>query len=505
MRRIEYRLGIVEAKLNTGGPRRMFSHFSKAVHKNFVEMSKGELFVVDVENLFEQYLAAFPLGTDPVFRKRTEHDCSCCKQFIRTLGKVVGIKGVKVVTVWDDLDVPSPYKDVSEKLAEAVRNAKILTVFRTKERKYGTDHNYDGVTNQRYDHFHGEVANRHYSKDAATKRGEQEAIFQVMKRGLTEIRCADLDTVIDLIDSNGLYRGEEHRSAIIGFRQLQADFTGAGKTDLFVWANLDNRNARFRNTVIGTLLTDLAEGKDIEVAVRAFETKVAPMNYKRPTAIITQKMVEQAVETLNTLGLGGAIYRRYAKLSDVSVNDVLFVDNESRSKMKDGVAMLLESSVNPEDITRLVVFDTWTLNCDRCHHDLDVRKANYDNVYLSSENVEPGQRRLIAMDHGLCFIRSGEDLTPKLAHIDKVQDEHVYGLFPEFRGRLRGDIMNASVERLREMDRATAEAMIATVPKEWEVTPEARKAWAELIYRRAGFVADHVEQWIETAVPTFKG
>ena len=47
--------------------------------------------------------------------------------------------------------------------------------------------------------------------------------------------------------------------------------------------------------------------------------------------------------------------------------------------------------VNPEDITRLVVFDTWTLNCDRHHHDLTVRKPNYDNVYLSREGVESGK------------------------------------------------------------------------------------------------------------------
>jgi hypothetical protein len=37
--------------------------------------------------------------------------------------------------------------------------------------------------------------------------------------------------------------------------------------------------------------------------------------------------------------------RRYARLSDVSVNDVLFVDNDTKSKMKDGITALLESSV----------------------------------------------------------------------------------------------------------------------------------------------------------------
>jgi hypothetical protein len=162
----------------------------------------------------------------------------------------------------------------------------------------------------------------------------------------------------------------------------------------------------------------------------------------------------------------------------------------------------LDLLINPDDITRLVVFDMWTLNCDRHISDMS-RKPNYDNVYLSSEGVEVGKRRLIAMDHGLCFIRSGEDLTPRLAHIDKVQDQRVYGLFPEFQGRLRAGIIDSCTRRLREMDAATAEAMIATVPREWEVATETRQAWSQLIYRRAGVVADNIQTWIESIAPWF--
>ena len=164
----------------------------------------------------------------------------------------------------------------------------------------------------------------------------------------------------------------------------------------------------------------------------------------------------------------------------------------------------LDCLVNPEDITRLVVFDTWTLNCERHYPDLTARKPNYDNVFLSSENVAAGKRRLIAMDHGLCFIRSGEDLTKRLSHIDKVQDEHVYGLFPEFRGRLREAMIHSCVSRLREMDGETAQAIIGTVPPEWEVSQEAKTAWAELISRRAGFVADNIQQWVEAIAPWFR-
>lgn len=325
-----------------------FTSFSEAVHARYKELAKGELFVADVADIFATYLAAFPPGSNPLFRERTEHDCNCCKQFIRKLGVLVTINPDGTTSsVWDDLELTGAYGEVATRLSEVVRQAPILTVFRTKERRYGLDHNYDTKTNQRWNHFHGEVVDRHHSDDAATKRSELEAVAQVLQRGLTEIRKEDLDTVLDLIDSNALYRGQEHRAAVIEFRELQNKYDG---TPTFVWGNLHSRAARFRNTVIGTLLVDLAEGKPLEAAVRAFETKVAPANYKRPTALITAKMVAEAAETLAQLGLEGAVHRRFARLQDVSVNNVLFVDNAVKGVMKDGIVGLLADAVKPKQV-----------------------------------------------------------------------------------------------------------------------------------------------------------
>lgn len=327
-----------------------FSVFSRAVHARYSELSTQELFVVDVTDIFASYLAAFPEGSNPIFRERTEHDCNCCKQFIRRLGQLVAIKDGVVQTMWD-VDVPEPYGTVARAMADLVRQAPIRTVFRTKERQYGQEYNYDTATDRKWNHFHGRVADRHYSTTPDTLRGDREAIAQVLRRGLEEIQRSDIETVLDLIESNSLYRGEEHKAAVQGFRQLQADYTTAADRDLFIWSNLDNRNARFRNTVIGTLLTDLAEHGDIERAVKAFETKVAPQNYKRPTALITQRMVDDAAATLATLGLESAIERRFAVIEDVSVNDVLFVDNSARGKMKGGIAGLLSDAVDTKPVS----------------------------------------------------------------------------------------------------------------------------------------------------------
>ncbi len=63
-----------------------FTPFGSAVHAAFNTIlakdnaSKENVFVVDVtgDELWDHYLASFPEGANPMFRERTEHDCSCC-------------------------------------------------------------------------------------------------------------------------------------------------------------------------------------------------------------------------------------------------------------------------------------------------------------------------------------------------------------------------------------------------------------------------------------------
>jgi len=324
----------------------MFKDFSIAVNKRLQDFAELDLFKVDTLDIFASYLAAFPEGTNPIFRERTEHDCNCCKQFIRNLGNVVAIVDGEIWTVWDNhAGLPYPYDVVSKAMADLVRQSPIRSAYKTKEPKFGTGSNRDNHdASIVWNHFHGEVPKKAKSRQPDTDRGKIDTMAQVFKRGLNEIALADLDTIVDLIEANNLYRGQEHLASVKAFRELKQAYNTAGQTDRFVWENISNRNAGFRNTVIGTLLVDLADTADLEGAVKRFEAKVAPSNYKRPKALITPKMIEQAVEKLNELGLDGAVERRFARIEDVSVTDVLFVDNSVRSKMKGGLTDLLMGS-----------------------------------------------------------------------------------------------------------------------------------------------------------------
>lgn len=324
-----------------------FHTLAVAVNKQLTEMSKDELFVVNGIDIFTSYLLSFPEGTDPIFRTNTVHDCSCCKNFIRNMGSLVSIKNGKKISVWQNNEnLPHPYNVVAKAMDDLVQQLPIKTVFRTKESGYGSSHTYD-IEGRRWNHFWGQTESRHRSRDAATARGSIETTAAVLKRGLIELKSSALETVLDLIDSNSLYRGAEFRKSVKEFVDLQRAFNTASDPDLHVWANVGNPAARFRNTVIGTLVQDISDGVDIERAVRSFEAKVAPTNYKRTTALITPKMIDQALTKLRELDLESSIERRFARLNDVSVNDVLFVDNSVREIMKDNLRSSLMEATKP--------------------------------------------------------------------------------------------------------------------------------------------------------------
>lgn len=337
-----------------------FSPFAVAVKSNLDEMSKNELFVVGgIEDIFGAYLGAFPEGTNPIFRARTEHDCGCCKGFIRAMGSIVSIENGALRTIWDANALPAPYDAVAERMSALVKSKAIDTIYRTKEGGYGAESNVElcaDDTTIRWHHFHGKVDKRHRSDRPDKDRGDIKTTVHVLRRGLEELTADAVNITLDLIMDNQLYRGEEHKAAVLAFKRMQDSYLqqdGAVAKSIFLWQNAHDQAARFRNTAIGTLVQDLSTGVDIERAVRSFETKVAPTNYKRTTSLITERMIENAVKTLAGLGLEQAIERRHAQISDVSVNNVLFVDNGVRSSMLDAggsITSLLKSSVKAAPI-----------------------------------------------------------------------------------------------------------------------------------------------------------
>ena len=296
-----------------------FTEFSKPVEAQWSAMCKdhAELYAVDVsrDDLWDAYLSAFPQGTNEIFRERGEYDCSCCRHFVKNLGNVVAVKNNQLVTIWDNFDVPFPFDVVTKTMSERVRTAAIERPFRTRFQKFGEPYTTELVddSTRRWNHFCGMVPRRFLDENADTTISQMRSTHQVFQRALNEITPDAVRDVRDLIEQNTLYRGEEHKDAVVGFQALQSSWRLADNKSVFEWANFDKFGARIRNSSIGQLLQDLSADVELEQAVKKFEAMVAPQNYKRPNALITQGMIDKAVTKLEQLGLSQAVERRYAR------------------------------------------------------------------------------------------------------------------------------------------------------------------------------------------------
>ncbi len=339
-----------------------FQALTIAVAKQFERMQRHTLLraTIDKDALWSTYLDSFPPGTNELFRERREHDCSSCRQFIRAVGDAVAIIDGTLETIWD-VSVPG-YQPVTDALAALVRGAPIENIFLHYERTAGTDKTFEEMSEgiHTWHHFFVNILAKHVKPNSQipTALAEPRDRRTVLIRGLQEISADAIDTVLDLIAQNSLYRGEEHKFAVTAFKKLQTQFTAlpAGGQALFGWTTKAPASvASIRNTSIGTLLVDLSKGSDLNSAVGRFEAMVAPANYKRPSALISKGMIEQAKAKLVELGLNSALERRYATLEDITINNILFADRAAREVINGDVFddLVAATTSKPKDLDKI--------------------------------------------------------------------------------------------------------------------------------------------------------
>lgn len=307
-----------------------FEALKALVRAQFDLMAKnGKLFVVDYDRdeIWRQYLDTFAED------ERQEHNCNCCKSFIRQVGGVVFINpNLSITTVWDVVDAPAHYAPSIRALADYVRSRPITGLYFHEQAHAGTDKNRDKVRNVIWQHFYVQIPraiqeDKHGTQNKASAKVRESA--GLLKRALQEFSLENLDAVLELIAQNSLYRGAEFKHLIEGFRAVKAEYleTPARDHTNYCWlkaCSLPEQTARIRNVSIGQLLIDLAAGDDLEKAVGAFESMVGGANYKRPTALATPRMIEDAKKKLEELGFISALHRRQLDSRDLSVASALF-------------------------------------------------------------------------------------------------------------------------------------------------------------------------------------
>ena len=349
-----------------------FNIIKLAVKKQFKAMKGYPLFVANVrkDDLWDMYLKSFPAGSNPIYKERTEHDCNCCKSFIRTFGGVVAIVQNRMVTIWD-INVGGDYQVVADALSAFVKSKKtgnaITNVFLHDLLSVGTDSNVatpsvpDGILTGSivWRHFHCSLPSSVVVDNGRIGSIQSDCLsnYQVLARSLQDLTLDSAEVITDLISQNSLYRGEEHQGTVELFIKLKREFDklSQDQQELFCWVSSKSlgNSSKIKNTVIGTLLSDISSGVGLDDAVRMFESKVAPSNYKRPTAIITPKMIKSAQEKVEELGLTSALQRRHAVAEDLTINNVLFADRSVKSAMSVFDEMSSETTVPGKKLGRV--------------------------------------------------------------------------------------------------------------------------------------------------------
>lgn len=339
--------------------------FSEKIQKKFDEMSKtGKLFRIELtgQQVWDLYLNSFTPEQNPVFRdpSSSTYNCNHCKNFIRRYGNIVSVNDNYEIETLFDVDGGEEYANTVKVLTEAIKKSKIKNVFfETFDELNSLPYEVCKKTNskfllgvvdntKRYTKEEAEVygvvkANQivkfehihlHLRKDYVDMSGKSvEAIMgefsqakDVFIRGMQTIPLDTLNLVEDLITQGSLLDGATHLYKIQEIVPLKIEYDSLSEKQKDNWAWVKSYKlpyAKFRNELIGTLCTELAEGKELNDACQTWNKRVDPANYMKATAPITKKQIEDAKKFVEENGYEESFRRRYATLEDIKIDEIL--------------------------------------------------------------------------------------------------------------------------------------------------------------------------------------
>lgn len=315
-----------------------FDIFSEEINSRLDELIKSGNPIVELDyegSLFEIYLNNIPEEYNPVFRVNRFFDGSADRHFINRIGNLAMITpNYKLVYLWD-FESKTFFESSRKEMLKALKKCKIKNAFLTSFDMVGSGPNKDSKDPRiTWTHYKYKTPSeiRCSKHDIGDKLGKLNTQYNVFKRTMEECRLEDLESVIELGKDNSIYRASEFLGSLEKWHELKTKYNKK-PSDEFLWFNVIKEGIYicYRNTVIGSLIDDLYNGVDLEKAVKSYESKVAPSNYKRPKTLVTARMVEDARAKLEEVGLLESIYRKAAKFTEIPTDKILFTSQESKS------------------------------------------------------------------------------------------------------------------------------------------------------------------------------
>jgi hypothetical protein len=152
---------------------------------------------------------------------------------------------------------------------------------------------------------------------------------------------------------------------------------------------------------------------DLDSAVKRYEKIVAPANYKRPKAIFTKKMLEDAKKTIEDLGYMDSLSRRFATLDDITVNNILFSNRDAAKRISSDIfdEMAASVSIDPRKFSKVeeVSIENFVNNILPTTKELEVFLENRHSSNMVSL-IAPANKEAATMfkwDNGFSWAYSG--------------------------------------------------------------------------------------------------
>lgn len=367
-----------------------FKDFNQKIQEQFAALQQYQLFRLNItgQQIWDAYLNGFTPEENPIFRdpESSTHNCNNDKNFVRRYGNIVAIDtNYNIISIWDIDVVGTEYFNAVQSVQALVRTGKVQDVFvesfaelnilpyektnRTQEmyqlgmkktlKQYTAEEaakfgRVNTTEVYQFDHFHVFLKKDFVDfsgNSVATYLGECRDARSVFERAMREIPLDTLILVKDLILQGSLLNGDAHLFKLEAFIPLKQEYDNiaGNKRDTWCWAkSYKLAIAKFRNELIGTLCVELAEGKELNDACKTWNMRVDPANYMKASAPITKRQIEEAQRFVIDNGYEESFSRRFAKLSDINVDEIRHM-NVSKEAVKQAG---LFAGVQPSASTR---------------------------------------------------------------------------------------------------------------------------------------------------------
>lgn len=304
------------------------------------------LFISNKVDLMAVYLRSLPREA------RRYHTCNTCAAFINRYGRLlcIGADGTLQSAIWHPEDAPAFYHRACANLAIAAKDAGIDAPFISTDETWGTRETGP------WTHFGLTPLSTYIAKYDPTATCEQRMAvrredFRTLTHALSTYRIATLETARDLANSGRLMRAERVRNHLGWLLSLAID-SHRGRNVNMVWDRMSRAPAAYchvRSTVVGSLLDDIQDGRNLEATIRSFNEKMDPLAYQRPTAAPTEQAIDRAEKLVEQMGIASALMRRIAKPSEIPLHARIWSASNADLRQPSGTFAALRSELRNTD------------------------------------------------------------------------------------------------------------------------------------------------------------